>query len=100
MQATQSSPKKDAITVDEGINQDNAWHMVKDVTNMTIVKNDIHEQESGSKTVNISLISFNSNHSLIIAKLKPSSKQAIIMVSCKVDMGCDGNTMLFNVFKK
>ena len=64
-----------------------------------VVKEDIHEQESGIETVNINSFRFNSNHSTIIAKLKISSKQATIMVPYKVDMGCDGNIMLFNVFK-
>ena len=34
MQVTQSSPEKDANTVDKSINQDYAWHMVKGVTNV------------------------------------------------------------------
>ena len=50
--------------------------------------------------VNINLTSFNSNHSMIVAKLKTSCKQATITVPYKVDMGCDGNIMPFNIFKK
>ena len=65
-----------------------------------IVKEDIHEQESDIKTVNVNFISFKSNHSMIIAKLKTSSKQATITVPYKFDTGCDGNIMPFNVFKK
>ena len=65
-----------------------------------MAKEDTHEQESGMETVNINLIRFNSNHSATIAKLKTSSKQATIMVQYKVDTGCDGNIMPFNVFKK
>ena len=64
-----------------------------------IVKEDILEQESAITTININLISFNSNHSMIIAKLKTSSKQATMMVPYKVDTGCDGNIMSINVFK-
>ena len=64
------------------------------------VEKDIHEQEPGIKMVNISLISFNSNHSTIIAKLETSSKQATMTFPYKVDTGCDGNIMPFNIFKK
>ena len=63
-------------------------------------KEDIHEQESGIKMVNINLISFISNYSVILAKLKTLSKQATIMVPYKVDTDCNGNIMLLNVFKK
>ena len=65
-----------------------------------VEKEDIQEQEPGIKMVNINLITFNSNHSVIAAKLKTSSKQGTMMVPCKVDMGCDGNIMPFNIFKK
>ena len=34
MQVIQSSPEKDASTVDKSINQDDAQHMVKGVTNV------------------------------------------------------------------
>ena len=61
---------------------------------------DIPEQESAIKTVNVNLISFKSNHSTIIAKLKASSKQVTMMVPYKVNTGCDDNIMPFNVFKK
>ena len=64
-----------------------------------VEKEDIHGQESGIKIVNINLISLNSNHSVILAKLKTLSKQATMMVPYKVDMGCDGNIMTFNIFK-
>ena len=64
-----------------------------------VEKEDIHEQEYGIEMVNINSFSFNSNHSVILAKLKTSSTQATIMVLYKVDMGCDGNKMPFNVFK-
>ena len=49
--------------------------------------------------VNINLISFNSNHSVIVTKLKTLSKQATVMVPYKFDMGLDGNIMPFNMFK-
>ena len=65
-----------------------------------VEKEDIQEQISGIKTVNINLISFNSNHSMILAKLKTSSKQATMTVPFKVDTGSDGNIMPFNIFKK
>ena len=62
-------------------------------------KENIHKQESGIKAVNIKLISFNSNHSMISAILKTSSKQVTITMRDKVDSCCDGNIMPFNVFK-
>ena len=65
-----------------------------------VEKEDIQEQESCIKMVNINLTSFNSNHSVILAKQKTSSKQATMMVPYKVDMGCDGNIMPFDIFKK
>ena len=65
----------------------------------TFVKGDINEQEPGMETVNINLMSFNSNHSTKITKLKTSSKQATIILSYKVDIGCNGNLALFNIFK-
>ena len=65
-----------------------------------MVKEVIHEQESGIKTVNINSFSFNFNHSMIITKLRKSSNQATIMVPKKVDMGCNGNIMPFNLFEK
>ena len=65
-----------------------------------VEKENIHEPESGIGIANINLISFNSNHSVILSKLKTSSKQATITVPYKVDMGCDGNIMPFNIFKK
>ena len=64
-----------------------------------IDKEDIHEQEPGIKMVNIYLISFNLNHSLIVEKLKTSSKQATMMVPYMVDMGCDGHILPFSIFK-
>ena len=51
----------------------------------TVQKEDIHEQEPGIKMVNINSINFNSNHSVITAKLKTSPKQATMMVPYKVD---------------
>ena len=50
--------------------------------------------------VNINSVSFNSNHSAIIANLKTSSNKATIAVPYKVDMGSDGNIMPFNIFTK
>ena len=52
------------------------------------------------KTVNINSVSFNSNHSTIIANLKTLSNKATIVVLYKVDMGSDGNIMPFNIFTK
>ena len=60
---------------------------------------DIHEQEPAIKTANINLISFNSNHSGIVVKLKKSSKEATIMVAYKVETGCNGDLMPFNILK-
>ena len=50
--------------------------------------------------ININSISFNSNHSAIIANLKTSSNKATIVVSYKVGMGSDGNIESFNIFTK
>ena len=65
-----------------------------------VKKEDIQEQVSGIKMVNVNSISFNSNHSAILPKLKTSSKQAAMMVPYKVDTGCNGNIMPFHIFKK
>ena len=54
------------------------------------MKEDIPEQEYAIEIVNINLISFKSNHSTVIAKLK-TSEQATMMVPHKVDIGCNGN---------
>ena len=62
-------------------------------------KEDIHVQESDIEMVNINSFSLNSNHSMILANLKRSSKQATIMVPCKVDTGCDGSIIPCNIFK-
>ena len=66
----------------------------------TIEKETTHKQEPCIKMVNINLVSFNSNHSVIIANLKTSSNKATIVVPYKVDMGSDGNIMPFNIFTK
>ena len=52
-------------------------------------KEDIQEQGTGIEMVNINLFSYNSNHSMILAKLTTSSKHITMMVSYKVDTGCD-----------
>ena len=64
-----------------------------------VEKEDIHEKEPGIKMVNINLITFNSNHSMIVAKLETSSKQATMMGPYKVDTGSSGNIMTLNIFK-
>ena len=50
--------------------------------------------------VNINSVSFDSNHSTIIADLKTSSNKATIVVPYKLDMGNDGSIMPFNIFTK
>ena len=52
--------------------------------------------------VNINSVSFNSNsnHSTIIASLKTSPNKVTSALPYKVDMGSDGNIMLFNIFTK
>ena len=60
----------------------------------------LHKQDSCIEMVKINLLSFNPNHSAIIANLKTSSNKATIAVIYKADMGSDGNTMPFNIFKK
>ena len=66
----------------------------------TIEKEAVHEQLPGIKLVNINAVNFDSNHSTIIANLKTSSNKAAIAVLYKVDMGSEGNIMLFNIFTK
>ena len=66
----------------------------------TIEKEAIPKQEPGIKMVNINSVNFNSNYSTIIANLKISSNMAMIMVPYEVDMGSDGNILLFNIFTK
>ena len=65
-----------------------------------VQKEDIQEQESGIEMVNINSMSFTSNHSTLLSKLKTSSKQATMTVPYKINMGCGGNIMPFNIFKK
>ena len=49
------------------------------------------EQDTDIEKVNIDSVTFNSNHSVIKANLKTSTKNAVITVPYKVDMGSDGN---------
>ena len=65
-----------------------------------VEKEEIDEQEPGIEMININLISFNSNHSMIIGRLKTSSKQATMMVPYKVETGRDGNIIAFIIFRK
>ena len=65
-----------------------------------VEKEEIHKQGPGIKRENTNLISFNSNHSMIKARLKTLSKQATMMIPYKIHMGCNGNIMPFNIFKK
>ena len=64
----------------------------------TIEKETVHRQEPCIEMVNIHSVSFNSNHSAIIANLKTSSNKATIVVPYKVHIGSDGNIMPFNIF--
>ena len=66
----------------------------------TIEEETVHKQESCIKMVNINSVSFHSHHSTTKANLKTSSNKATTMVPYKVDMGSDGNRMLFNIFTK
>ena len=65
-----------------------------------IEKETVHEQDPCIEMVNIYSVSFNSNHSTIIANLKTSSNRATIVMAYKGDMGSDGNIMPFNIFTK
>ena len=48
---------------------------------------------------NITSITFNSIHSIIIAKLKTSSRQNSAIIAYKVDLGSDSNIMSCHSFK-
>ena len=62
-------------------------------------KGAVQEQEPSIKMVSINSLRFNSNHSAILVCLKASSNLVTIMGPYKVDMGSDGNIMLFHTYK-
>ena len=61
-----------------------------------LVQKDNQEQESDIETVNIN--SINTNHSIIIANLKISSKKVVITVWNKVGTGSDGNIIPLYIY--
>ena len=60
------------------------------------------EGESNDKSldsINIRHLNFNNVKSVIFTKLESSTSKKRAQVMCKIDMGSDGNVMLFKLFK-